>query len=75
MATHYSILAWRTPWTKEPGGLQSTGLKKSAMTEQLTQLNIGPFYQTPSCQYPKVLYSVSFHLENSESPTYKSVLF
>ena len=22
MATHYSILAWRTPWTEEPGGLQ-----------------------------------------------------
>ena len=25
MATHSSILAWRTPWTEEPGGLQSTG--------------------------------------------------
>ena len=25
MATHSSILAWRTPWTKEPGGLQPTG--------------------------------------------------
>ena len=24
MATHYSILAWRIPWTEEPGGLQST---------------------------------------------------
>ena len=24
IATHYSILAWRTPWTEEPGGLQST---------------------------------------------------
>ena len=23
MATHFSILAWRTPWTEEPGGLQS----------------------------------------------------
>ena len=26
MATHSSILAWRIPWTEEPGGLQSTGL-------------------------------------------------
>ena len=26
MATHSSILAWRSPWTKEPGGLQSMGL-------------------------------------------------
>ena len=29
MATHCSILAWKIPWTKEPGGLQSTGLAKS----------------------------------------------
>ena len=25
VATHSSILAWRIPWTEEPGGLQSTG--------------------------------------------------
>ena len=25
MATHSSILAWRIPWTKESGGLQSIG--------------------------------------------------
>ena len=24
-ATHSSILAWRIPWTEEPGGLQSVG--------------------------------------------------
>ena len=29
MATHSSILAWRIPWTEEPGGLQSMGLPKS----------------------------------------------
>ena len=28
MATHSSILAWRTPWTKEPGGLQFVGLQR-----------------------------------------------
>ena len=28
MATHSSILAWRIPWTEEPGGLQSMGLKR-----------------------------------------------
>jgi len=27
MATHSSILAWRIPWTEEPGGLQSMGSK------------------------------------------------
>ena len=34
MATHSGILAWRMPWTDEPGRLQSTGLQKD-MTEQL----------------------------------------
>ena len=29
MATHPSILAWRIPWTEEPGRLRSTGLAKS----------------------------------------------
>ena len=28
MATHSSILAWRIPWTEEPGGLQSMGLER-----------------------------------------------
>ena len=28
MATHSNILAWRIPWTEEPGGLQSTGLQR-----------------------------------------------
>ena len=28
MATHSSILAWRIPWTEEPGGLQFIGLQK-----------------------------------------------
>ena len=27
LATHSSILAWRNPWTEEPGGLQSMGLQ------------------------------------------------
>ena len=35
MATHSSILAWRIPWTEEPGGLQSMGCKGSYMTERL----------------------------------------
>ena len=28
MATHSTILAWRMPWTEEPGGLQSTGSQR-----------------------------------------------
>ena len=29
MATHSSILAWKSPWTEKPGGLQSMELQKS----------------------------------------------
>ena len=28
MATHFSILAWRIPWTEKPGKLQSIGLQR-----------------------------------------------
>ena len=28
MATHSSILAWKIPWTEEPGGLQSKGSQR-----------------------------------------------
>ena len=33
MATNSSILAWKIPWTEEPGGLQSMGHKESDTTE------------------------------------------
>ena len=29
MAIHSNILAWRTPWTEEPGGLQSMGSQRA----------------------------------------------
>ena len=32
MATHSSILAWRIPWTEEPGGLQFVGSQESDTT-------------------------------------------
>jgi len=28
MVTHFSILAWKIPWTEKPGRLQSTGLQR-----------------------------------------------
>ena len=36
MAIYSIILAWKIPWTEEPGGLQSTGVtKKLDMTEHV----------------------------------------
>ena len=34
MATHSSILAWRTPWTEEPGGLPSVGSQSQTRLKQ-----------------------------------------
>ena len=33
MATHSSILAWESPWTEDPGRLQSMGSQESDTTE------------------------------------------
>ena len=33
MASHFSILAWKIPWTEEPGRLQSVGLQRVRMIE------------------------------------------
>ena len=35
LVTCSSIVAWRIPWTQEPGGLQSMGHKESDTTKQL----------------------------------------
>ena len=32
-ATHFSILAWRIPWTEEPGGLQSMGSQRTRLKQ------------------------------------------
>ena len=42
MATHSSILAWRIPWTEEPGGLQSTGSQRVSQTRLSTHTHVGP---------------------------------
>ena len=41
MATHSSTLAWKIPWTEEPGGLQSMGLLRVGQ-DRATSLSISP---------------------------------
>ena len=41
MTTHFSILAWRIPWTQEPGGLQSTGLQSRISLKWLSRTHAG----------------------------------
>ena len=43
MATYSSILAWKIPWTEEPGRLQSVGsqrVRRDLATQQLRFVNI-----------------------------------
>ena len=51
MAAHSNILAWRIPWTEEPGGLQSVGCKESDMTKQLTHTHTHTHTHTQSTKY------------------------
>ena len=48
MATHSSILAWRIPWTEEPGRLQSTGSQESDTTKRLERERGGSENMTQS---------------------------
>ena len=40
MATHSSILAWKIPWTEEPGDLQSIGLQRVRHDLETEHINI-----------------------------------
>ena len=46
MATHSSILAWRIPWTEEPGGLQSSGSQR-VRHDWVTSLTHSQAYLSP----------------------------
>ena len=46
MAIHSSILAWRIPWTEEPGGLQSMGsqgVRHDLATEYILKISHWPY--------------------------------
>ena len=41
LASHSSMLAWRIPWTEEPGGLQSMGSQRVGHDEEKRAYDIG----------------------------------
>ena len=53
MATHSTILAWKTPWTEETGRLQSLELQELDMTEH-AYTETGEWFFLPSCKYEEV---------------------
>ena len=65
MATHTSILAWRIPWTEEPGGLQSMG-------PQMSQTRLKQLSTAQHCEVGRHLFGLSspdgYFLETTEWP-------
>ena len=66
MATHSSILAWRIPWTKEPGGLQSMELQRvgHAWSDLALQHLFSPsekykFFDMDSWHFLNVMWSIN----------------
>ena len=49
-ATHFSILAWRVPWTKEPVGYSPWGPKESGTTERPTS-SLAPATRSEVCHH------------------------
>ena len=60
LATHSSILAWRIPWTEEPGGLQSTGSQRMR-PDWSNWASRYPFSSPQGIEQHSLCYSVSSH--------------
>ena len=65
MATHSSVLAWRTPWTEEPGGLQSTALQR-VQHESMKRRNISLIAKDVSVPAVMIL-SMNLLIHHNES--------
>ena len=61
MADHSSILAWRIPWTEEPGRLQSTG------SQSLTQLSNFTFTFRPDMTWERISEIEDISIESSKT--------
>ena len=55
MATHFSILAWRIPWTEEPSGLQSMRSQS-----QMPLKRLSTHARTHHCQCPGCLHTLPY---------------
>ena len=51
IATHFSIPAWRIPWTEEPVGLQSMGLQSQTQLSHKAQHSTPQSYYTAEFEY------------------------
>ena len=59
MAPHSSTLAWKIPWTEEPGGLQSMGLHASSSVTDLV-MNVPQKFRVENTSYIPALIQVTY---------------
>ena len=71
MAPHSSVLAWKIPWTEEPGGLPSMGRTESDTTET-TQLSKASLVAQTVKNLP-VMQKTQVHFPGQEDPLKKEM--
>ena len=54
-ATHFSILVWRIPWTEEPGGLQSMGLRRIKHNGATEHTHTNPIHESGDMKHFPIL--------------------
>ena len=62
MAIHSSVLAWKIPWTEEPGGLQSMGWQESDTTERLNHQKVTQWKEDSIWKEKNCFLITSWHL-------------
>ena len=67
MATHSSVLAWRTPWTEEPGGYSPWGSQESDTTEHACTVSVALIFSTEECSH------FEFHWGRGHSQLFKAL--
>ena len=64
MATHSSILAWRIPWTEEPGGLQSM---RSQRVDRLSDFTFTFIFNSQLRRLSALVFAIDCFLEFSKT--------
>ena len=72
MATHSSILAWRVPWTEEPGGLQSMGSQRIRHDWALSLFFLAK-REGNKCHIKIFLKSVAFNPGRKKGPIFREL--
>ena len=72
MLTHFSILAWRIPWTGEPGGLQSMELERVGLDRATTIHTHTELWKKPVARmvlhcYRRKVYTANFRKNRKQS--------